>query len=52
MVIVTGPAKIKSKKLPIFRLCSIVTYELRICNNKIKITITTAEFNGLSSEIF
>ena len=35
-----------------FRLCSIITYELLVCTNKTKSLIITAEFNGLSSEIY
>ena len=37
------------KKIADFFLCSIINYELFILKNKI--AVTTAEFNGLSSEI-
>ena len=56
-VYVTGPVKInhvstKNRQFfSSFGLCSIITYELLICTNK-KLSITTAEFNGLSSELY
>ena len=41
---------LSAKKLPIFFICSLITYKYLYQQNKIP--ITTAEFNGLSYEIY